>query len=58
MITYKWLRSGKVIAGATASTYTLTVADKGKRIRVKVTAGGIGLKTVTELSKATRSVRP
>lgn len=58
VITYKWLRSGKVIAGATASTYTLTVADKGKRIRVKVTAGGIGLKTVTELSKATRSVRP
>ncbi len=57
VITYKWLRSGKVIAGATASKYTLTVADKGKKIRVKVTAGGIGLKTVTELSKATKSVR-
>jgi hypothetical protein len=53
-----WLRSGKPIVGATTFTYTLTGADLGKKIRVEVTASGIGLKTVSELSKATRSVRP
>ena len=58
VVTYKWLRSGKAIAGAITPTYTLTSADLGRRIRVKVTAGGIGLKTVTELSKATRRIRP
>ena len=56
--TYRWLRSGKAIAGATSATYTLTSADLGRRIRIKVTVGGIGLKTATELSKATRSIRP
>ncbi|MGV8908380.1 MAG: hypothetical protein ACOH1Y_05310 [Propionicimonas sp.] len=53
-----WLRSGKTIAGATAGTYTLTSADLGKKIRVRVTARGIGLKTATEYSKNTKSVRP
>ena len=56
--TYRWLRSGKAIVGATSATYTLTSADLGRRIRAKVTVGGIGLKTVTELSKATRFIRP
>jgi len=36
--TYQWLRSGTPIAGKTASTYTLTAADRGKVISVKVTA--------------------
>jgi hypothetical protein len=58
VIRYTWLRSGKVIAGATTATYTLTVADQGKKLRVRVTVGGIGLKTVTELSRATKRIRP
>lgn len=35
---YQWLRNGVVISGATASTYTLTVADEGATIRARVTA--------------------
>jgi hypothetical protein len=52
----QWLRSGKKIVGATGDTYTLTSADLGKRIRVKVTASGIGLKKVTRVSAPTRRV--
>lgn len=36
--TYTWLRNGVVIAGATASTYTLTPAEEGATIRARVTA--------------------
>lgn len=57
-LSIQWQRSGKNIAGATTTTYTLTSADLAKLIRVKVTARGIGLKTATEYSKNTKSVRP
>ena len=40
--TYTWYRSGKVISGATGSTYKLKSADKGKTIKVKVTPKGSG----------------
>ena len=33
---YQWLRGGSEIRGATDSTYTLGLADKGHKIRVKV----------------------
>ena len=33
---YQWLRGGSEIRGATDSTYTLGLADKGKTIKVKV----------------------
>lgn len=33
---YRWYRSTKVISGATKSSYKLTKADKGHRIRVRV----------------------
>jgi len=36
-ITYKWLRAGKAIKGATKSSYRLVAADKGKKISVVVT---------------------
>lgn len=35
---YQWMRDGKSIAGATAKTYTVKEADRGKRISVKVTS--------------------
>lgn len=54
----QWLRSGKAVAGATGATYVLTSADQGRRVRVKVTATGIGLKKHVEISKRTRVVRP
>lgn len=55
-VKYQWLRSGKAIAGATASTYTLVPADAGKHVRVKVTVSEVGLKKVTKVSAATRKI--
>ena len=38
-MTYQWLRGSEEIAGATASTYVLTVADVGARLSVRVESG-------------------
>ena len=38
-LTYQWLRGSEEIAGATASTYVLTVADVGARLSVRVESG-------------------
>ena len=35
---YRWVRNGVPISGATAKTYKLTKSDKGKKISVQVTA--------------------
>jgi hypothetical protein len=53
---YKWYRDGSAISGATASTYVLTSADKGKAITVKVTAVASGLLTWSATSLATQKV--
>ncbi|MEO8094560.1 MAG: zinc-dependent metalloprotease family protein, partial [Pseudolysinimonas sp.] len=45
--TYKWLRNGVAITGATASTYKLVAADTGKNINVLVTAKLAGYNSVT-----------
>ena len=34
VLAYQWYASGRKISGATATTYTLTAAEKGKRITV------------------------
>lgn len=47
---YKWLRSGTVISGATSSTYTVKSADKGKQISVKVTGKKSGYSTRSKTS--------
>lgn len=49
---YQWLRSGKAIAGATTSTYTLKAADRGKKISVKVTGSKATYKSVSKTSTA------
>ena len=56
-LTYQWLRSGSVIAGATKSTYKLTAADKGKKMTVKVTGTKSGYTTVSKTSKATSTIK-
>ena len=38
-LTYQWLRGSGEIAGATASTHVLTVADVGARLSVRVESG-------------------
>lgn len=55
--TYQWLRSGTAIKGATAKTYTLTNADVGKTMSVKVTGKKSGYTTLTKTSKATAAVK-
>ncbi|MDF1489522.1 hypothetical protein [Tessaracoccus caeni] len=47
-LAYQWLRDGKAIPDAIASTYTLTAADKGATISVKVTGKKSGYTTVTK----------
>ena len=56
-ITYRWYRSGKAIKGATKATYKIAKADRGKRLKVVVTARGSGLQTVTKSSAQTAKVK-
>lgn len=55
--TYQWLRNGKAIPGATKYKYRLVKADKGKTVKVKVTATKAGYKAVVKTSKATKKVK-
>jgi hypothetical protein len=48
-LAYAWLRNGAAIAGASASTYTVTSADVSRHLQCKVTA------TTAEGSKSTTS---
>lgn len=53
---YQWLRSGKAITGAKASTYKLTKSDAGKRISVKVTGTRKAYLAVAKVSGSTSYV--
>jgi len=53
---YRWLRDGQPIKGATKSTYKLKKADKGKRISVTVKGSKAGYTSVTLTSKATAKI--
>ncbi|MGC3993956.1 MAG: hypothetical protein QM779_07620 [Propionicimonas sp.] len=55
--TYQWYRGSKKIADATSSDYVLTAADKGRRIKVKVTGALDGYQSVTKTSKVTAKVK-
>lgn len=56
-VTYRWLRDGTAISGATRSTYTLTNADRGKRIQVTVTGSRSGYDAASRTSSRTASVK-
>jgi uncharacterized protein YkwD len=47
-IEYQWLRSGRAVPGATRRRYRLGKIDRGKRLRCRITARGVG--TVTRLT--------
>ncbi|MBO9555991.1 hypothetical protein [Cellulomonas sp.] len=51
--TYQWYRSGTAISGATASTYKLVSADRGKTMTVKVTGKKTGYATASVTSAKT-----
>ena len=49
-LSYQWLLDGKAIKGATARTYKLLAAQKGKRISLTVTQRANGYTTVSKTS--------
>ncbi|MFT4110541.1 S8 family serine peptidase [Propionicimonas sp.] len=49
---YRWLRAGSAISGATKSSYRLTRADKGKKVSVKVTVARAGYTTTAYTTTA------
>ncbi|MDN4476518.1 CAP domain-containing protein [Demequina sp. SYSU T00192] len=49
-VTYRWFRDGKRIDGATGRKYTVTRADRGHNIRVKVIAKRSGYLTTARTS--------
>lgn len=55
-LAYQWYRSGATITGATASTYTLTAADRTKTMTVKVTGSKAGHLTTARTSAAMTAV--
>ncbi len=50
VFTYQWVADGANIAGATSRTYTLTSAEVGKTVTVKVTASANGFDSGTATS--------
>ena len=52
VFTYRWLRNGVPISGATASTYKVRTADRDTRITVRVTGSRLGYTTVSQASGA------
>lgn len=53
---YQWYRGSSAITGATGSRYALTAADRGKRVKVKVTGSRKGYTTLTRTSRSTAKV--
>ncbi|WP_073810399.1 hypothetical protein [Streptomyces sp. CB02261] len=54
--TYQWYANGRAIAGATRATHTLTAAQRGTRITVKVTAHRTGHTAGTAWTRSTAAV--
>jgi 5-hydroxyisourate hydrolase-like protein (transthyretin family) len=55
--TYRWLRDGKAIRGATGSTYRVKKADRRHRLTVRVVYTAPAYETATRTSRSTRRVR-
>ncbi|WP_395362371.1 hypothetical protein ACHGLA_21210 [Streptomyces sp. YH02] len=53
---YQWYANGRAITGATKTTFTLTAAQRGTRITVKVTAHRTGHASGTAWTRATAAV--
>lgn len=56
VVTFQWLRDGKVIKGATAAKYAVVAADKKAKLSVKVTATKTGYTPVTTVTAPTGAV--
>ena len=56
-LSYQWYRGSKKIKGATKTKYKITRADRGKKLRVKVTAKRAGAPKVSVWTARTKKVR-
>ncbi|MCE1174625.1 MAG: hypothetical protein LWW77_08470 [Propionibacteriales bacterium] len=56
-VSYRWLRDGKKIAGATGSTFTVRTKDRGHKISVRVTGRLLGYTTVTRTSAKVKIIK-
>ena len=56
-IGYQWYRGKKKIKGATKAKYRVKRADRGKRLRVKVTVKRSGYKAASKFTKYTAKVK-
>ena len=56
VVSYKWQRNGKTIAGATGSAYTLVGSDHGSHIRAVATGVRAGYATATRYSVQTPTI--
>jgi hypothetical protein len=54
----RWLANGKVIKKATKRKFTVTVKQKGKRIKVRIVASATGHLPMTLTTKPTARVKP
>ena len=55
--TYQWYRNGTAISEANDIDYTPVAADRGKRLKVKVTAFFVGYSSVSRTSKPTAKIK-
>lgn len=55
-LSYRWYANGKPISKATRSTFTLTSAQRGKKITVQVTGKKSGYTSTTRTSKPTAKI--
>ncbi len=53
---YQWFANGVAIIGATETTYTLTQAEVGKQITVRIIGSKLGYETVSHISDPTMPV--
>ena len=56
VFSYQWYASGTAIRGATASTFTLTTAQRAKTITVRVTGKKTGYTSASKTAKSTAKV--
>lgn len=55
-LSYRWLRDGKTIAGATKSSYVPVAKDKGHKLSIKITGTRSGYVSASSTSARTKAV--
>ena len=56
-VSYQWLRNGVAIDNATEARYTVTAADRGKKLTARITGSLDGYPSVTRTTSSSSKVR-